>query len=411
MRLTSLRIKNYGCLADFELTEIPPLAIFVGANGSGKSTLFDIFAFLRDALRDDIPTAVANRGGFHTLRTRNATAPIQIELHTPALTYTLSIDNTPNGPYAHSEQMRIATEFEGVRWEFVALDTDPANGEDIVAPRSHALGEQHRTERLWLDQPDSIVWGFSHSRPLRALDPVDEHNRRSPMDEMPLDTAFEMIADLRRTLRNSYFSCIDPALAKQSSSIANGLQLSERGENLANVARHVASEDSAAFDQSLAVVKGAVPGLAGVRTTKTIDERVVLEFLDQDNDSGILAPRASDGTIKLLAYALLLNEPQRHPLLCIEEPENYLYPKLLWPLIEEIREYSENDDTQVLVSTHSPDLVDAADPDEVFWLVKKDGATKAFRVSDDPQLVDEHDFGGQLGFMWRTGSFKGAHPS
>ena len=44
MRLESLHIKNFGCLADFELTEIPPLAIFVGANGSGKSTLFDVFA-------------------------------------------------------------------------------------------------------------------------------------------------------------------------------------------------------------------------------------------------------------------------------------------------------------------------------------------------------------------------------
>ena len=411
MRLTSLRVKNYGCLADFELTDIPPLAIFVGANGSGKSTLFDIFAFLRDALRDDIPTAVTNRGGFHTLRTRNATAPIQIELHTPHLTYTLSIDNTPNGPYVRSERIHFVEEFEGIRWKFVALDTDPAGEEGrIIAPHSHTLVEHGRAERLWLDQPDAVVWGSSRSQPIRALDLDDEYDHPFPMSEVLEHDAFGVIAGLRRILRGSHFSCIDPELAKQSSNISSGRQLSERGENLASVARHVASEDSAAFDQSLAVVKGAVPGLAGVRTTKTIDERVVLEFLDQGNDSGVLARRASDGTIKLLAYALLLNEPQRHPLLCIEEPENYLYPKLLWPLIEEIREYSENDDTQVLVSTHSPDLVDAADPDEVFWLVKEDGATKAFRVSDDPQLVDEHDFGEQLGFMWRTGSFKGAHP-
>jgi predicted ATPase len=117
----------------------------------------------------------------------------------------------------------------------------------------------------------------------------------------------------------------------------------------------------------------------------------------------------SDGTIKMLAYLVLLYDPSPHPLLCVEEPENQLYPSLLWDLAEEFRAYARRGG-QVFVTTHSPDFLNAAALDEVFWLVKEKGYTSVHRAADDPQLSAYMAEGDQMGYLWKQGLFPGAHP-
>jgi predicted ATPase len=102
----------------------------------------------------------------------------------------------------------------------------------------------------------------------------------------------------------------------------------------------------------------------------------------------------------MFAYLILLNEPSPHPLLCIEEPENFLHPDLLGQLCEEIREYSERGG-QVLVSSHSPDFVNGVNVDELYFLQKKDGFTEIKAASEDPMIV-ELAKENQLGWLWRN---------
>lgn len=94
---------------------------------------------------------------------------------------------------------------------------------------------------------------------------------------------------------------------------------------------------------------------------------------------------------------------------CVEEPENQLYPKLMAELAEEFRIYA-NRGGQVLVSTHSPDFLNAVALDEVCWLVKKDGATEIRRASEDAQLTAYMADGDQMGYLWKQGFFEGADP-
>jgi predicted ATPase len=97
---------------------------------------------------------------------------------------------------------------------------------------------------------------------------------------------------------------------------------------------------------------------------------------------------------------VLLYDPSPHPLLCIEEPENQLYPNLLPELTEELRTYA-NAGGQVFVSTHSPDLINAAALEEVFLLNKQAGCTRIDRVRDNEQIRALVDAGDQLGYLWR----------
>ena len=114
-----------------------------------------------------------------------------------------------------------------------------------------------------------------------------------------------------------------------------------------------------------------VPGVSDVRAEEMPDGRVLLKFHDGAWKDPFAASHVSDGTIKMFAYLVLLNSPMRHSLLCVEEPENQLYPSLLNRLLEEFRLYAGKGGGQVFVSTHSPDLLNAAKLDEVFWLEKK----------------------------------------
>lgn len=113
-----------------------------------------------------------------------------------------------------------------------------------------------------------------------------------------------------------------------------------------------------------------------------------------------IARYVSDGTIKMFAYLLLLNDPKPHPLLCIEEPENQLYPHLLLELCEEFRMYAEAGG-QVFVSSHSPDFLDAVRIHEVFWLEKQGGYSHVRRAKDDELLCNLAAEGDPLGALWK----------
>lgn len=135
----------------------------------------------------------------------------------------------------------------------------------------------------------------------------------------------------------------------------------------------------------------------------------MLRFKDGAFEDPFLARYVSDGTIKMFAYLLLLYDPNPHPLLCVEEPENQLYPKLLWELAEEFRSYATRGG-QVFVSTHSPDFLNAVELDEVFWLVKEDGYTKIKRARDDKQIKAFMEAGDKMGYLWKQGFFEGVDP-
>ena len=153
-----------------------------------------------------------------------------------------------------------------------------------------------------------------------------------------------------------------------------------------------------------------VPGVSSVVPKPTEDGRLLLQFQDGAFVDPFVDRYVSDGTIKMFAYLVLLHDPDPHPLLCVEEPENQLYPGLLLELAEEFRDYAIRGRGQVMVSTHSPDFLNALDVDEVFWLVKKNGYTQVHRARDDAQIVTYMNDGDKMGYLWKQGFFEGVDP-
>lgn len=161
------------------------------------------------------------------------------------------------------------------------------------------------------------------------------------------------------------------------------------------------------FDKVLEVMRQRVPGVSRVEARPTDDGRLLLRFQDGAFQDPFIARYVSDGTIKMFAYLVLLYDPKPHPLLAIEEPENQLYPELLYELVEEFRDYARRGG-QVFVSTHSPEFLNGAKLEEIYWLVKQDGFTTVRRASEVELLRNLVAEGDLPGVLWKQGLFEGA---
>jgi predicted ATPase len=221
---------------------------------------------------------------------------------------------------------------------------------------------------------------------------------------------FKAANAFRQLIENWHVSDFHINLARGSKDAAGYADhLSVTGDNLQLVANRIFEERKEIFDEIIESMRLRVPGISSIEPEPTKDGRLLLKFQDGSFQDPFIDKYVSDGTIKMFAYLLLLYDPLPHPLLCVEEPENQLYPKLLWELAEEFRAYA-NRGGQVFVSTHSPDFLNATRLDEVFWLVKKNGYSQVGRAKDDEQLAAFIHEGDQMGYLWKHGFFPEVDP-
>ncbi len=394
MKIESIRLKNFKAFKDVNIANIPGMCVFVGANGSGKTTLFNVFSFLKDALTDNVHVALVKQGGsrgFHEVRSRGSEGPVEIELKfrenkkSPLVTYSLTINEKDGRPIIEKEILQYRRGSKGQPWRF--LDFSEGRGKavinepDKVTERTELKREEHE-----LKSPDILA--------LKGL---------AQFEKFPASKA---IGDLLENWHISDFH-IRQARSERESGYAE--HLSKEGENLALVTEFLYKRHPDIFRKIIEKLKQRVPGITDVDSKITEEGRVLLRFKDGDFQDPFLARHVSDGTIKMFAYLVLLHDPKPHPLLCVEEPENQLYPQLLEELAEEFRDYARKGG-QVFVSTHSPDFLNGCEIEEVLWLKKVSGYSVVRRASEDKQIRAYMKDGDKLGRLWRQGFFEGADP-
>ena len=214
-------------------------------------------------------------------------------------------------------------------------------------------------------------------------------------------TDYPDIVAFREFLDSWYLCYFTPDAARVSPLAGPQKHLSRNGSNLANVIQYWEREHKGRLDDMLNRVLGKILGIRKIETLPTEDGRLLLRFFEQV-DKPFYASQMSDGTLKLVAYLLLLGDPQPPPLICFEEPENGLYHRLLGAFVEEIRRHAEETGgAQFFITTHQPYLVDALNPDEV-WILDKgaDSFATVRRASDDPIVKNMVAEGMPLGALW-----------
>lgn len=380
-RIEYLRVENYRALRHVELKGLTPLTALLGPNGSGKSTVFDVFAFLSECFDSGLRRAWDRRGRAKELRTRGSTGPVVVEIKYrepgfPVITYHLAVDERRGAPVVVAEWLQWRRGKSGKPFRF--LDYKEGVGRAI----SGELPDEQDTRReIPLKSADLIA--------VNALGQFAEHPR---------------VAALREFITGWYVSYFAVEDTRGQPEAGPQERLSRTGDNLANVIQYLAEQHPDRLERVFEVLRARVPRVERVLAEAMPDGRLLLQIKDAPFDHPVLARFASDGTLKMLAYLVLLHDPNPPSFIGIEEPENFLHPRLLPELAEECRAAS--DRGQLLVTTHSPFFVNALRPEELRVLYRDEaGYTHAVRVVDIPGVPEFMAAGASLGHLWMEGRF------
>lgn len=416
--LEGIQIQNYRALKDVTLGKtlyerdqdaLPRLVTVIGANGSGKSSLVDALGFLGDCLAEGVEAACdkPHRGGFERMRTQGSTEPIKFEIRfkdTPVarpMSYSLHIDcDTKGRAQVVYERIRQRRKGQTYGQPYSFLELNNGQGYAWSGTEGFELGtgsgkdtavETEGTERVPIKMKDRQVLGIA------TVGTLANHDRT---------VAF------RDFLSGWYLSYFVPELARNPSQAGADPHLDRRGENLSRYLQFVQRANPDGFREMLDRIAKKIPGITNIEPTTEKDRRLVLEFSAKGFPAPFYQQDMSDGTLKMLAYLLLMEDPSPAPLIGIEEPENGLHHQLLATLAQEFKEYaSKARGPQILITTHAPNFVDALTPTEV-WILDKgsDGFSHLTRAADVPGVSEMFAEGIPMGSLWYSNHFGLGNP-
>ncbi|ATB38198.1 hypothetical protein CYFUS_003631 [Cystobacter fuscus] len=386
-RIEYLRVENYRALKSVEFKDVTPLTALLGPNGSGKSTVFDVFNFLSECFQFGLRHAWDRRGRARELKTRGQDGPVVIEIKyrerpgLPIITYHLAIDEGTKGPFVAEEWLQWKRGSYGAPFRF--LDYKGGQGRAISGELPDETDLRKETP---LRSPDLIA--------VNTLGQFAEHPR---------------VAALREFITDWYVSYLSIDDTRGQPEAGPQERLSKTGDNLPNVIQYLKEQHPRHLEQIFTILQRRVPRLEKVLAEPMPDGRLLLQIKDAPFERPVLSRFASDGTLKLLAYLTVLHDPEPPQFVGIEEPENFLHPRLLPELAEECRAATER--SQLLVTTHSPFFLNALKPEEVRVLYRnEEGYSQAIRASDIQGVPQFVQAGASMGHLWLEGRFSVGDP-
>lgn len=420
-KIEGLRIANYRVLKNLTLGKLwntqhaqplTPMSVVIGKNGVGKSSLFDAFGFLADCLKLGVEEAcdARGRGGFERIRSQGSKDQIEFEVYyreeakARPITYELAINRDETGrPYVSRERLRQRRKGQRHGWPFSFLVMNDGRG---LAWKGEAQGQQideAQGMESVLELIDRIAGKVPGEESAETEIVELQDKRKLGIATLGALKQHPRISSFRQFVEGWYLSYFTPDAARSLPLAGPQKHLNIHGDNLGNVVQFMEREHPARFKGILDRIAARIPGIERIDTERSPDGRLLLRFNDKGFDDPFYAQQMSDGTLKVFAYLIMLEDPQPPPFICIEEPENGLYHRLLEVLAEELRGHatSGKNAPQIFVTTHQPYFVDALDTDET-WILEKqtDGFAAICRASDDPIVSAMVKEGLPLGGLW-----------
>jgi len=397
-KIEGIRIRNYKVLKDITIGKtwdsledkslsepLTPMTAVIGKNGVGKSTIFGALGFLSDCLKYGVEEAcdLQGRGGFKRIKSHGQKGNIEFNIFYKdsdniLIGYYLNIAlDSSKRPYVEAELLNHKEKYP----IFGGMLSDNIISLLLVADgKAHVMIDDSEFETIELEDNRKLA--------IATLGSLKQHPR---------------ISAFRSFLEGWYLSYFTPDAARSLPLAGPQRHLNFHGDNLGNVVQFMEREHPERFQSILKRIAGKIPGIDKIDTLKSPDGRLLLRFNDKGFKDPFYAQQMSDGTLKVFAYLMLLEDPTPPPFICIEEPENGLYHKLLETLVQEFREHATGLDggSQIFITTHQPYLVDALSPEEV-WILEKgeDGFATIQRASSIPIVKNMAAEGLPLGGLW-----------
>ena len=333
--LKSLRLKDYrsyqSCHVDFDRA-----TVLVGPNGAGKSNLIDALHFLSDAVNLGLDPALTGRGGITAIRRRvprgrppDVEIEIAVQLSQYEARYSLTLGSLAGGDWElKSEQFKAF-----------------ANG--LAA---------HPSVRYERDPGSVNLNGFADQQPAGQMLSIADALRGSRALLLPTFSAQEPIGELYSFLQDMSFYSIFPDTLREPQKPLSSYPLDQHGGNLNSVIRTMRDRNRREVARIRSALADMAPGVTNFKITQAGGYlTAALSSELNEGEAWFDASQCSDGTLRILGILVALHQHPARSFVAVEEPELTVHPGVLSALAEELLEASQR--SQVLVSTHSPDLI------------------------------------------------------
>lgn len=361
--LTRVVLRNYKSIAACDV-RLGSLTYMVGANGSGKSNFLDALHFVRDALTGSLDNALNERGGLPEVRRRSSGHPTHFGIRLE-----FRLRNGQTGHYAFNVGALPRGSYE--------VQTE----ECVLAGRGK--GPFFRLERGKVRESSEAAF------------PAVTADRLALVSVSGL-AAFRPVYD---ALTAMGFYNLNPKLIRELQKPQDGRLLKPVGENIASVWGHLERTKPEAIEVIQEYLQTVVPMVHGVeRTVVGPMESLIFrqDVAGAQHPWRFMAMNMSDGTLRALGVLTALfqgNQDYSPSLIGIEEPETALHPAASSALREALQRASEQ--TQVIVTSHSPDLLDdlSLPAESLLAVVVERGETKIAPVDEaSREALREHLF-------------------
>jgi predicted ATPase len=386
-----IKIEGFRSLALIEF-EPTPLTVLIGPNGSGKSNFLDMLSLLAEAAQGRLGEGIARRGGFDDIAFRGAPGDVFVELRFP--------DRGPfqeeRGPVTFKLLLRKVGSNPKIWFEQV-FKAQPGSQHPLALMNRDKNGCMFRSIKTGMRE--NLEEG-------KALESDSELAIFQVKDQDKYPTPYKVLRQLQEWKLYRDINVDSDAPIRQPALIRPTMVLAENGSNLASVLNSIQQQHPATWKEIEEMLETVYPQFHSITfPPEGGDGKVVLRWWERpyEKQGGFSANFLSDGTLKFLCLIAILKSPVPPPLICIDEPELGLHPDWVKVVAELLQSASSR--TQVVVSTHSPQLVSKLTPDQVVVAEKDEGRTE-FRSLTGEKLGDWlNQF--NLGDLWMAGHFGG----
>lgn len=438
MFLKELRIHNYKSLRNVCFNP-SPLSVLVGPNASGKSNFASAVDFLSEVYSLGLEVAVARKGGYENIafrKQRRSKTAIEFEVTIDADIPEFDESDPELEEFAHV-RLRMAH-----RFSVVASGSGVRSAFKVENEAFHVLAMTNKAADLFVEafsfqrnpqkKSVEIVFAPRLSEGVRQTDRATQriYKRVTKNMQFTADTISKMYALGFFSEQELVFNkaSLGPFLSPFSNAVSNfdvyqlltsssrtsgvptpNPKLSSTGENLPALIDWLQRVHPKEWKIVLSGMRDILPGLKDISVEYLHTKTLGIFFKEEGVGQSWTADEVSDGTMQALALLTASVDP-RTSLLLIEEPENSVHPWILRVIMERLREVSKS--KNVIVTSHSPVLINLMKPEEVWIVFRKNGESHLQRLMDlDPSLEESWEQGGyQLSEFLDSGSVSQAVP-